>query len=108
MSSFSVELAVYDLSRGMAGQLSTQFLGTRIDIIPHTGILIYGREYFFGGAGIQHEDPFQFRQMRGIYPVQVIPLGNTSVTQQQFHDLCLSCVNSVKYLGISYYLLARK
>lgn len=107
MSSFSVELAVYDLSRGMAGQLSTQFLGTRIDIIPHTGILIYGREYFFGGAGIQHEDPNQFRQMRGIYPVQVIPLGNTSVTQQQFHDWCRSCVNSGKYLGSSYDLLAR-
>lgn len=107
MSSFPVELAVYDLSRGMAGQLSTQFLGTRIDIIPHTGILIYGREYFFGGAGIQHEDPNQFRQMRGIYPVQVISLGTTSVSREEFHAWCRSCVNSGKYLGTSYDLLTR-
>ena len=37
---FDVDLAVYDLSRGMARNLSAQFLGPAhtIDLIPHTGI----------------------------------------------------------------------
>ena len=47
-----VRLAVYDLSQGMAKQFSMGFLGKQIDGIWHTGIIIWGKEYFFGG-GIQ-------------------------------------------------------
>jgi hypothetical protein len=46
MSTFEVQLAIYDLSRGMARTLSAQFLGGpqhAIDAIPHTGIVVYGR-----------------------------------------------------------------
>lgn len=107
MSTFPVELAVYDLSQGMARQLSAQFLGPQfaIDIIPHTAILVYGREYFFGG-GIQHEDPSHFRRMRGIHPVQVLSLGNTSVSRQEFHAWCQNCSNSGEYAPASYDLLS--
>jgi len=107
MSTFPVELAVYDLSGGMARQLSAQFLGPQfvIDIIPHTAILVYGREYFFGG-GIQHEDPSHFRRMRGIHPVQVISLGNTSVSRDEFHTWCQNCTHSGEYAPASYDLLA--
>ena len=108
MSTFSVQLAVYDLSHGMARQMSGQFLGPQyaIDIIPHTAIVVYGREYFFGG-GIQHEDPNQFRQMRGIHPVQVLSLGHTSVTRDEFHSWCQTCTQTGQYTAASYDLLTR-
>lgn len=42
----TVTLHVYDLSQGMARQLSPAFLGRQIDGIWHTGIEVYGREYY--------------------------------------------------------------
>jgi hypothetical protein len=108
MTTFQVELAVYDLSHGMASQLSAQFLGPQyaIDIVPHTAIVVYGREYFFGG-GIQHEDPNHFRLMRGIHPVQVLSLGHTSVSRDEFHAWCQNCTESGQYTPASYDLLTR-
>ena len=53
-----VRLAVYDISHGWARVLSPLLFCQRIPIAPHTSILIFGREYFWGG-GIQkcrHED----------------------------------------------------
>ncbi|VAI62877.1 unnamed protein product [Triticum turgidum subsp. durum] len=46
-----VALNVYDLSNGLARQLSTSFLGKPIEAIWHTGVVVYGNEYFVG-AGI--------------------------------------------------------
>ena len=37
---------------GMAAQLSTALLGKRVEGVWHTGLLVYGKEFFFGG-GIQ-------------------------------------------------------
>lgn len=45
-----VELAIYDLSNGIARELSPAFIGKRIGGIWHTGICVYGREYYFGGG----------------------------------------------------------
>ncbi|KAL8128079.1 hypothetical protein AgCh_014870 [Apium graveolens] len=45
-------LNVYDLSQGMARQLSMTFLGKVIEGIWHTGIVVYGTEYYFSG-GVQ-------------------------------------------------------
>lgn len=68
----------------MARQFSLAFVGKQIDYIPHTGVYVYGREYFFGG-GIQcmkqEEIPLHF----GMSPVQRIPLGNTSIDRNTFH-----------------------
>ena len=106
MTSAEVLLAVYDLSHGMARQLSAQFLGPAhaIEIIPHTAVVVYGKEYFFGG-GIQHEDPHSFRRAMGIHPIQIISLGKTSVTQAQFHSWCQQCMQSGRYSAASYDLL---
>ncbi|KAK6141669.1 hypothetical protein DH2020_024590 [Rehmannia glutinosa] len=49
---YKVSLNVYDLSQGLARQLSTTFLGKAIEGIWHTGVVVYGYEYYFG-AGIQ-------------------------------------------------------
>ena len=49
-STYKVEIHLYDLSQGMARQFSPMFLGKQIDGIWHTGIVVYGREYYFGGG----------------------------------------------------------
>lgn len=49
---FKVVLRVYDLSQGMAKVLSPSIIGKQIDGVWHTGIVVYGKEYFYSG-GIQ-------------------------------------------------------
>ncbi|KAL8139032.1 hypothetical protein V2J09_005033 [Rumex salicifolius] len=77
-----VTLNVYDLSQGLARQLSTTFLGKAIEAIWHTGIVVYGNEYYFGG-GIQHtpagSTPYGT-------PMRVVELGVTHVPQDIFES----------------------
>lgn len=79
---WKVELYVYDLSQGLARQLSTQFLGKVIEGIWHTGVGVYGKEYFFGG-GIQS---VPLKQSPYGQPVQVAELGTTQVPQEIFEE----------------------
>lgn len=63
----TVVLNVYDLShgsflsilevfsqacKGMARQLSPMIIGKQIDGIWHTGVLVFGREFYYGGGMI--------------------------------------------------------
>ncbi|XP_050694155.1 uncharacterized protein LOC126984470 isoform X3 [Eriocheir sinensis] len=50
---YQVELFVYDLSKGLAKSMSPALLGKQIEGIWHTGVVAYGREYFFGSGGIE-------------------------------------------------------
>ncbi|OAY64608.1 Desumoylating isopeptidase 1 [Ananas comosus] len=79
---YKVKLNVYDLSQGLARQLSTTFLGKAIEAIWHTGVVVYGTEYYFG-AGIQ-QDPAG-RTPYGT-PVRVVDLGVTHVPKEVFED----------------------
>ncbi|XP_024394796.1 uncharacterized protein [Physcomitrium patens] len=79
---WKVELYVYDLSQGLARQLSSQFLGKVIEGIWHTGVGVYGKEYFFGG-GIQS---VPLKQSPYGQPVQVAQLGTTEVPQEVFEE----------------------
>ena len=72
-----VTLHVYDLSMGMARQLSTALLGTTIEFIPHTGIVLSGIEYFFGG-GIQAMPIAQVPLTFGLNPLDRVRLGSVS------------------------------
>jgi hypothetical protein len=54
--SSEVVLHIYDLSQGMAKQFSKQFIGTQVDGIYHTGIVVYGKEFYYGG-GISYDPP---------------------------------------------------
>jgi hypothetical protein len=44
-----VHLLVYDLSRGLARQMSLGLLGFQLDAIYHTSIQLKGREYVYDG-----------------------------------------------------------
>lgn len=70
-----VELYVYDLSRGLARQMSQSFLGVQIDAVYHTALVFGGIEYFFG-AGIQQTYPGATHHGR---PMSVIPMGKTDL-----------------------------
>lgn len=45
-----VHLLVYDLSRGLARQMSMGILGFQLDAIYHTSIELEGREYVYDGG----------------------------------------------------------
>ncbi|KAJ8683152.1 hypothetical protein QAD02_018944 [Eretmocerus hayati] len=53
----TVEVFVYDLTRGMAAAMSQMLVGRHLDGIWHTAVVAYGREYFFGPQGIQSVRP---------------------------------------------------
>jgi len=44
-----VHLLIYDLSRGLARQMSMGLLGFQLDAIYHTSIELQGREYVYDG-----------------------------------------------------------
>ena len=77
-----VVLHVYDISMGAAAGMSQMLLGRRIEIIPHTGVVLDGTEYFFGG-GIQALPHAQVPQMFGLQPVERLPLGVTARTKDE-------------------------
>ena len=91
----------------MARNLSAQFLGPNhaLEMIPHTGLLCFGKEYFFGG-GIQAVDPLHFRRTRGIQPCQIQSLGVTHISQSEFEAWCQS-TGKCKFNMNSYDLLSR-
>ncbi|KAK1353228.1 desumoylating isopeptidase 1 [Heracleum sosnowskyi] len=94
-----VSLNVYDLSQGMARQFSMTLLGKAIEGIWHTGIVVYGNEYYFGG-GLEHSlagaTPYGT-------PLRVIDLGVTHVPKDVF-EMYLQEI-SPQYTAESYNLL---
>ena len=80
-----VRVHVYDLSMGMARVHSAALLGTEIPIVPHTGVVVYGREFYFSG-GIQNDDPSFFATSRGIPVCRTIDLGDTEIPEEVFHE----------------------
>jgi len=103
-----VNLAIYDLSKGMARNMSAQLLGPEyaIEIIPHTAILAFGKEYYFG-QGIEWGSPHEFRSTRGIQPIDIQPLGHTTCTEQQFEDWCRAQAASGSFGAQAYDLIHR-
>ncbi|KAH8584935.1 UBA TS-N domain-containing [Cryptosporidium sp. chipmunk genotype I] len=79
-----VELHIYDLSNGMASQLSPMLLGRTIEAIYHTGVLVYGYEYFYGG-GIVCVRPEEITRLYGLKPIRTLALGTTRKTQKELN-----------------------
>ncbi|KAK6286638.1 hypothetical protein POUND7_012817 [Theobroma cacao] len=99
MEGHKVTLYVYDLSQGLARQLSMTFLGKVIEGIWHTGVVVYGNEYYFGG-GIQ-QAPLGTTPYGK--PIRVIDLGVTHVPQDVF-EMYLREI-SPRYTAETYSLL---
>ncbi|XP_071498139.1 uncharacterized protein [Diadema antillarum] len=95
-----VNLYIYDLTKGLAKQLSQVLLGKQLDGIWHTGIVVYGREYFFGGGGIESCRPCG--TILG-QPTQVHRLGTTQVTYSLFLEY-LGELGMSAYCGEKYNL----
>ncbi|XP_011861408.1 PREDICTED: uncharacterized protein LOC105558384 isoform X2 [Vollenhovia emeryi] len=83
----TVELYIYDLTKGMAAMMSQILIGRKLDGIWHTAIVAYGREYFFGPAGIQSIRPSRrwFPSRRTRYSARVLSflLGGTELRDPQ-------------------------
>ena len=77
-----VLLHLYDLSNGMARTMSAALLGKQIEGIWHTGVVVHGIEWYFGG-GVQRSAPG--RTPYGA-PVRVIPLGRTAIDAAVVED----------------------
>ena len=50
MPVFEVVLHQYDLSQGMAKNISMGLVGKQFDGIWHTGICVYNKEFYYGGG----------------------------------------------------------
>ncbi|KAL5053047.1 hypothetical protein RYX36_033729 [Vicia faba] len=96
---YRVALNVYDLIQGLSRQLSMLFLGKAIEGIWHTGIVVYGNEYYYG-SGIQHcpagSTPYGT-------PLKVVDLGVTHVPKDVFETYSQEI--SPRYLAETYSLL---
>ncbi|CAH9074341.1 unnamed protein product [Cuscuta epithymum] len=94
-----VLLNVYDLSQGLARQMSAAFLGKTIEGIWHTGVVVYGNEYYFGG-GIQQapvgSTPYGT-------PLKVVDLGSTHLPKDVFETYLQEI--SPRYTAETYSLL---
>ncbi|KAI9484947.1 PPPDE putative peptidase domain-containing protein [Zychaea mexicana] len=78
MSGEPVKLYVYDLSNGLARQMSMSLTGRQIDGIWHTAVVVYGQEFYFG-QGILASPPGQTHLGP---PLQVIDMGETFLPQE--------------------------
>jgi desumoylating isopeptidase 1 len=73
-----VHLLVYDLSRGLARQMSMGLLGFQLDAVYHTSILLDGLEYVYDG-GIVAIQPGSSHLGQ---PIQSLKLGTTQLPME--------------------------
>ena len=78
--SWDVVVHVHDISIGLAKKYSPLFLeGKVLEGIWHTNVVVYGREYYFGGGGVTSE---KFGQTRwGTNSSRKTSIGKTSIPQ---------------------------
>ena len=77
-----VELAVYDITNGMAKNMSMMFIGQQVDAVFHSALIVYGKEYYFGGGICQ--DPIQ--QTPYGKPIEKIEIGSTEIPKEVFDE----------------------
>lgn len=96
----SVKVHAYDLTGGMARQMSMQFLGKQMDAVYHTGIVAFGKEWWFGG-GLSSATPGTTHFGS---PLEIIDMGRTDVSEQAFMDW-LKSVEPTRFSPQHYNLL---
>ena len=83
---------LYDLTQGFIPELSLLLLGKQINGIWHTGICVFGYEYYYGG-GIQRTSPK--KSPYGL-PVKEIDFGFTMKSKESFEQYLKSINNEFK------------
>ncbi|XP_053607189.1 uncharacterized protein LOC128673408 isoform X2 [Plodia interpunctella] len=96
-----VDLYIYDLTHGLASLLSPAILGRQIEGVWHTSVVVYNREFFYGGHGISSCAPGSTQLGP---PHQTERLGQTFVPFQVFADY-LQGLATTTYTGTEYRLL---
>lgn len=94
-----VQLYVYDLSKGLASQLSLSLIGKQIDGIWHTSVVVFDREIFYG-RGIQITTPGASHHGQ---PLQVLDMGETSLDEDTFDEYLMEM--GTHYTVDKYHLL---
>ncbi|KAG1898145.1 PPPDE putative peptidase domain-containing protein [Suillus fuscotomentosus] len=94
-----VKVYVYDLSKGLAGQVSLQLTGKQIDGVWHTSVVAFGKEIFYG-LGICETEPG--RSHHGS-PLRIVDMGETHMDEQTFVEY-LSQIKE-HYTADKYHLL---
>ena len=88
-----VDLAIYDLSGGLAAQLSSSMgallNGKQVDLVPHTGVRVFGHEFVFSG-GIRMQAASAIEASMGRAPVRVEALGTTTKTAEELQTWLFS------------------
>jgi len=110
-----VELLLYDISKGMAAKLGPLLLGKSAEAV-HTGVLVFGSEYWYGGKVFRSNPPcrkqfgeplkqpwgIELEQSEAVPELPVIRLGYTFVTHQEFLQWLKSGVQE-RYTGLHTY-----
>jgi len=81
-----VQLYVYDITRGMARQMAPMLIGQPLEGVWHTGVVLFGQEYFFGGGIVQGVPG----QCVGMAPTKILDLGETEKTKAELDAWCQS------------------
>lgn len=94
-----VKLYIYDLSQGMARQMSMSLTGRQIDGIWHTSVVVYGHEFYYG-QGIFASAPGTTLHGR---PVDILDMGETYLPE----DVFIEYIDSLRpvYSPEKYHLL---
>jgi len=98
---FKVQVYIYDLTQGMARTMGPALIGRPLDGVWHTAVVVFGKEYFFGGSGIEFCNPggTQLGQ-----PLKVEDLGETEINETLFQDY-LRTQSQDRFRGDRYDLL---
>ncbi|OLL21914.1 Desumoylating isopeptidase 1 [Neolecta irregularis DAH-3] len=97
-----VQLYVYDLSQGIARNMSVALTGSHFDAIYHTSVVLFGTEYYFGN-GIQQTSPPGSTHHGN--PIEIIKMGETQIDQGTFQEY-LESLQTI-YTPESYDLLSK-
>jgi len=89
MDRAKVTVVVYDLSRGVVKVLSKRFMDAEMTGIWHTGVVVFGTEYFVAG-GIRCLPSGSFSVMQNIKIHREIDMGETKVDEQTLREFIQS------------------
>jgi hypothetical protein len=98
-----VELILYDISNGASKRFSPLLFGREFEAIYHSGLLVFGKEYWYGGRIFKTEPPATkyfgapltasvTKLAASCYrsDLQTVQLGYTLATQEEFEDFLRS------------------